>query len=63
MLINNSKFNEFLNNANSFNGFLVYGPDKGQVRHRSYQIIKELKTKSSLDIMKVSSEELENNNL
>ena len=61
MLINNSKFNDFLNNTNSFNGFLVYGSDKGQVRHRAYQIIKELKNKHPADIVKVSAEELEKN--
>ena len=61
MLINNSKFNDFLKNTNSFNGFLVYGSDKGQVRHRAYQIIKELKKKHPTDIVKVSAEELEKN--
>ena len=61
MLINNNKFNDFLNKVDSFNGFLVYGPDKGQVRHRSYQIIQELKNKYPSDIVKVSAEDLENN--
>ena len=61
MLINNSKFDDFLNNANSFNGFLVYGPDKGQVRHRAYQIIRKLKGGNSLEIVKVSLEDLEKN--
>ncbi len=61
MLINNSKFDDFLNNANSFNGFLVYGPDKGQVRHRAYQIIKKLKGRNSLEIVKISLEDLEKN--
>ena len=63
MLINNSKFNDFLKNTNSFNGFLVYGPDKGQVRHRAYQIIKELKNKNPVDVVKVSAEELEKKTL
>ena len=61
MLINNSKFDDFLNNTDSFNGFLVYGPDKGQVKHRAYQIIKKLKVGNSLEIVKVSLEELEKN--
>ena len=61
MLIKNNQFNSFLDNANSLNGFLVYGPDNGQVRHRSQQIVKALLKQSSADIVKVSSEDLENN--
>ena len=41
----------------------VYGPDKGQVRHRANQIINKLKTKFPLDVVKVSAEDLENNKL
>jgi len=61
MLIKNSQFNNFLDNANSLNGFLVYGPDNGQVRNRSHQIVKALLKQSSADVVKVSSEDLENN--
>lgn len=63
MLIKNSQFNNFLDNANLINGFLVYGPDNGQVRHRSHQIVKALLKQSSADIVKVSPEDLENNTL
>ena len=48
MLINNNQFNSFLKNAPSFNGYLLYGQDKGQVRHRALQIINSLKSSLKL---------------
>ncbi len=63
MLINNSQFNSFLNNAPSFTGYLLYGQDKGQVRHRALQIINTIKSLSDTDVIKVTQEDLENNKL
>ena len=61
MLINNSQFNSFLKNAPSFNGYLLYGQDKGQVRYRALQIINTIKSSLNSDVIKVSLEDLENN--
>ena len=60
MLINNSQFSSFLSNAPSFNAFLLYGKDKGNVRHRALQIINAIKSSLNSDVIKVSLEELEN---
>ena len=61
MLVNNKSFNSFLNSVETFKGSLVYGLDKGQVRHRANQIIKAIKISSPSDVVKVSLEDLENN--
>ena len=61
MLISNSQFSSFLNNAPSFNGYLLYGQDKGQVRYRALQIINTIKSSLNSDVIKVSLEDLENN--
>ena len=61
MLINNQQYNKFLNNVFLFKGFLLCGPDKGQVRHRANQIINRIKGKFSSDVLKVSTTELEEN--
>ena len=63
MLINNNQYSSFLNNLFSFNGFLLYGPDKGQVKYRSDQIINKIKIKFSSDIVKGSTEDLESNKI
>ena len=59
MLINNSQFNSFLKNAPSFNGYLLYGQDKGQVRYRALQIIDTIKSSLNSDVIKVSLEDLD----
>ena len=52
MLINNNQYNSFLKNAPFFNGFLLYGQDKGQVKYRSLQIIDKIKSSIKSDIIK-----------
>ena len=59
---NVNKYNNvFLKNAPSFNGYLLYGQDKGQVRYRALQIIDTIKSSLNSDVIKVSLEDIENN--
>ena len=63
MIVKNNNFKEFLESLKIYTGFLIYGPDKGKVKETTNQVIEKLKTEDNLNIIKVSQEDLEKNNL
>ncbi|MBF96124.1 MAG: DNA polymerase III subunit delta [Pelagibacterales bacterium] len=63
MIVKNNFFKNFVEDLTEYNGFLIYGPDKGQVKERSNIIIERLKEEKGLNVLKVTQEDLEKNSL
>ena len=63
MIIKNNDFKSFLENIEIYNGFLLYGADRGRVKDRSNKIIEKLNFEKNLSVVKASQEDLEKSNL
>ena len=42
MIVRSKELKNFIDNITKFNGFLIYGPDKGKVKENANNIIKKL---------------------
>ena len=63
MIIKSKDFKYFIDKVETYNAYLIYGPDKGGVKENSADIIKSLKSKKDFNVIKVSDEDLEKNSL
>ena len=58
MIIKDREYKYFIQRVDSYNAFLIYGPDKGKVKENSTSIIKRLMSKENFNVIKVSEEDL-----
>jgi len=61
MIVRSKELKNFIGNVTNFNGFLIYGPDKGKVKENANNIIKKLQSDYSFGNVKVLNEDLEKN--
>ena len=63
MIVRSKELKNFIDNVTKFNGFLIYGPDKGKVKENANNIIKKLQSDYSFGNVKVLNEDIEKNTL
>ena len=52
MIVRSKELKNFIDNATKFNGFLIYGPDRGKVKENANNIIKRLQSDYSFGNVK-----------
>ena len=63
MIVRSKELKNCIDNVAKFNGFLIYGADKGKVKENANNIIKKLQSDYGFGNVKVLNEDLEKNTL